>query len=108
MVKHRLHVWCGHITCYRPDHSDHADNTGYAVPRFPPGQQELLVNVTAWDQMIMRNVCCNVDCGVVIRHQTCQRTIADCSNNNNNPSSLTIDNASAVFGTRTRDYRATV
>ena len=49
------------------DHSDHADNTGYAVPRFPPGQQGLLVNVTAWDQMIMRNVCCNVDCGVVIR-----------------------------------------
>ena len=73
-----------------------------------PGQQDLLVNVTAWDQMIMNNVCCNVDCGVVIRHQTCQRTIADCSNNNNNPSSLTIDNASAVFGTRTRDYRATV
>ena len=73
-----------------------------------PGQQDLLVNVTAWDQMIMRNVCCNVDCGVVIRHQTCQRTIADCSNNNNNPSSLTIDNASAVFGTRTRDYRATM
>ena len=67
MVKHRLHVWCGHITCYRPDHSDHADNTGYAVPSVPPGQQELLVNVTAWDQMIMRNVCCNVDCGVVIR-----------------------------------------
>ena len=67
MVKHRLHVWCGHITCYRPGHSDHADNTGYAVPSVPPGQQELLVNVTAWDQMIMRNVCCNVDCGVVIR-----------------------------------------
>ena len=67
MVKHRLHVWCGHITCYRPDHSDHADNTGYAVPSVPPGQQGLLVNVTAWDQMIMRNVCCNVDCGVVIR-----------------------------------------
>ena len=39
----------------------------HAVPRFPPGQQGLLVNVTAWDQMIMRNVCCNVDCGVVIR-----------------------------------------
>ena len=73
-----------------------------------PGQQDLLVNVTAWDQMIMNNVGCNVYCGVVIRHQTCQRTIADCSNNNNNPSSLTIDNASAVFGTRTRDYRATV
>ena len=67
MVKHRLHVWCGHITCYRPDHSDHADNTGYAVPSVPPGQQELLVNVTAWDQMIMNNVGCNVDCGVVIR-----------------------------------------
>ena len=41
-----------------------------------PGQQDLLVNVTAWDQMIMNNVGCNVDCGVVIRHQTCQRTIA--------------------------------
>ena len=48
----------------------------HAVPRFPPGQQGLLVNVTAWDQMIMNNVGCNVDCGVVIRHQTCQRTIA--------------------------------
>ena len=67
MVKHCLHVWCGQITCYCPDHSDHADNTGYAVPSVPPGQQELQVNVTAWDQMIMRNVCCNVDCGVVIR-----------------------------------------
>ena len=32
-----------------------------------PGQQDLLVNVTAWDQMIMNNVGCNVDCGVVIR-----------------------------------------
>ena len=67
MLKHWLHVWFGQIPCYRPDHSDHADNTGYAVPSVPPGQQELLVNVTAWDQMIMRNVGCNVDFGVVIR-----------------------------------------
>ena len=71
MVKHLLHVWCvdrSRVTALTIVTMQTIQvMLFHAVPRFPPGQQGLLVNVTAWDQMIMRNVCCNVDCGVVIR-----------------------------------------